>query len=113
MLPFEEVTDETWQILALILGKPSLLSDCVGAVSTSEASPSAVDASLKRLVSLCASPGQDGRTRSDASIAATHPGSVQWGFIAQALGLVRDAFAVPDSFEWTDTAESTFSDLSS
>lgn len=111
MIPFDEVSEETWQMLSLILGKPSLLADCLAATPVSDAGQESAPAvELERFVCQQIARSEDQFATTAGLIGPRHLAAVQWPFIAQALMKVREAYLATDSFDWTDTTEAALSD---
>jgi hypothetical protein len=106
MIPFDEVADETWQTLNLILGKPSLLCECLAAVASDE--DVALDATeLEVLVRREIAQRRDGLPTNSRS-PVIQLSSEQWQFIADVLVKVSEVFRLPGSFDWTDATETAF-----
>lgn len=108
MIPFDEVSGETWDTLSLIMGESSLLSECLAVLASDEDSTPDDAAELGLVVQREIVRARGGLSTN--SLAVTQLDSEQWQFIAEALVKVSDAFRLPGSFDWTDTTESAFSE---
>jgi hypothetical protein len=109
MISFDEVSDETWKVMSLILGKPSLLNDCLACLLASDEEPASA-LGLERLVHEELSRRHDRLLTTETPVGPRLVARVQWPFVEQALLRVCQAFLVPDSFDWTDAAEAAFAD---